>query len=249
MMKCYKTISLIKMSKNMNKMTSKLTLSVTLFSTILITGCATKTLLEKDDGVRTRDVQHVLINDTVLAFGKPSQAIPTLPADSIVIAGQQQSYILTSGGARFVKVISGLDPKLIQIDKELKFYSANNDGKFSGTLPLKYVKLSEDVTKQDREFFIENGAEECTTSSDQRLKAQRFCFNLALSGVIFPPATNSASLKALSKPYSVSIYTYEQVKDYSQVGRKTTDKVVLFPFAVAFDVVTLPFQAIQKIFD
>ncbi|MEG0481590.1 MAG: hypothetical protein RR569_00630 [Acinetobacter sp.] len=233
----------------MNKTTYKFTFAILCSSTMLITGCATKTLLEKDDGVRTRNVQNVLVNDTVLAFGKPSQPIPTLPADSIVIAGQQQSYVLTSGGARFAKVITGLDPKFIQIDKELKFYSANNDGKFSGTLPLKYVKLSEDVTKQDREFFIENGAEECTTSSDQRLKAQRFCFNLALSGLIYPPATNSASFKALSKPYSVSIYTNEQVKDYSQVGRKTTDKLVLFPFAVAFDVVTLPFQAIQKIFD
>lgn len=249
MMKCYKTMNSIKMSTNMNKMTSKFTLSVTLFSTLMMTGCATKTLLEKDDGVRTRNVQNVLVNDTVLAFGKPSQSIANIPTDSIVIAGQQNSYVLTSGGARFAKVIMGLDPKYIQIDKELKFYSANNDGKFAGTLPLKYVKLSEDVTKQDREFFIENGAEECTTSSDQRLKAQRFCFNLALSGLIFPPAKNSAALRPLSKPYSVSIYTYEQVKDYSQVGRKTTDKVVLFPFAVAFDVVTLPFQAIQKIFD
>ncbi|WP_089604816.1 YidX family protein [Acinetobacter piscicola] len=233
----------------MNKTTYKFTFAILCSSSIFITGCATKTLLEKDDGVRTRNVQKVLVDDTVLAFGKPSQPIPTLPADSIVIAGQQQSYVLTSGGARFAKVITGLDPKFIQIDKELKFYSANNDGKFSGTLPLKYVKLSEDVTKQDREFFIENGAEECTTSSDQRLKAQRFCFNLALSGLIYPPATNSASFKALSKPYSVSIYTNEQVKDYAQVGRKTTDKLVLFPFAIAFDVVTLPFQAIQKIFD
>ena len=233
----------------MNKTTYKFTLAILCSSSIFITGCATKTLLEKDDGVRTRNVQKVLVDDTVLAFGKPSQPIPTLPADSIVIAGQQNSYVLTSGGARFAKVITGLDPKFIQIDKELQFYSANNDGKFSGTLPLKYVKLSEDVTKQDREFFIENGAEECTTSSDQRLKAQRFCFNITLSGLVYPSASNISSLKALSKPYQVSIYTTQEVKDYSKAGSKTADKLVLFPFAVAFDVVTLPFQALHKIFD
>ncbi len=233
----------------MVKITKNSLLALTLGTATILTGCATATLLNKDDGVRTRDVKKVLVEDTVLAFGKPSQTISTLPSDSIVIVGQKNSYVLTSGGTRFAKVITGLDPKFIQIDKELAFYSKDNDGQFSGVLPLRYVKLSEDVTKQDREFFIENGAEECTTSSDQRLKAQRFCFNIQLSGLVYPSASNSGSLKALSKPYRVSIYTSEQVKDYSKAGGKTADKLVLFPFAVAFDVVTLPFQAIHKIFD
>ena len=154
----------------------------------------------------------VLVNDSVLAFGKPSQAISALPSDSIVIAGQKNSYVFTNGGTRFAKVITGLDPKFIQIDKALTFNSEKNDGHFSGTIPLKYVKLSEDVTKQDRAFFIENGAEECTTSSDQRLKAQRFCFNITLSGLVYPSASNISSLKALSKPYQVSIYSTQEVK-------------------------------------
>ncbi|MCU4434022.1 hypothetical protein KTH93_00805 [Acinetobacter bereziniae] len=233
----------------MNKSNYKFTLSICLFSAFIMTGCATSTLLKKDSGVRTHSVKHVLTSDNVVAFGKPASGLSDLSTDSIVLAGQKNNYVLTSGGARFAKVITGLDPKLIQIDRELTFYSAKNDGEFAGTLPLKYVKLSEDVTKQDREFFIENGAQECTTSSDQRLKAQRFCFNIDLSGRIYPPASNIASLKALSKPYQVSIYTTEQVTDYSKAESKTADKLVLFPFAVAFDVVTLPFQAIHKIFD
>ena len=224
-------------------------LAAILGTSTILTGCATATLLKKDNGISTHSVKTTLINDTVVAFGKPSQAIQDLPADSIVIVGQSKSYVLTTGGARFAKVINGLDPKFIQIDKELSFYSADNDGRFSGTLPLRYVKLTEDVTKADRAFFIENGAEECTSSSDQRLKAQRFCFNIALAGRVYPAASNSSTLKALSKPYRVSIYTNEQVKDYSEASRKTADKLVLFPFAVAFDVVTLPFQAIHKIFD
>ena len=237
------------MSKKMKQLKIKSTLALSLSSVLVLSGCATATLLDKDDGVTTRNVQTVLVNDTVVAFGKPSQSISGLPSDSIVIAGQQNSYVLTSGGARFAKVISGLDPKYIEIDKALAFYSANNDGKFSGTLPIRYVKLNEDVTKQDREFFIENGAEECTTSSDQRLKAQRFCFNISLAGVVYPSANNTGSLKALSKPYRVSIFTNKNVKDYSEAGSKAANKLVLFPFAVAFDVVTLPFQAIYKIFD
>lgn len=224
-------------------------LAIALSTSTILTGCATATLLDKDDGIRTHTVKNVLIHDYVMAFGQPAQAIPNLPKDSIVIVGQQYSYVLTQGGAKFAKVISSLDPKNIQVTRSLDFYSAKNDGNFSGSLDLSYIKLAEDVTKTDREFFIENGAEECTNSSDKRLNAQRFCFNIKLAGVVYPAATNRDSFKALSKPYRVSIYTQQEEKDYSKVGSNTANKLMLFPFAVAFDVVTLPFQAIHKIFD
>ncbi|WP_174492405.1 hypothetical protein [Acinetobacter sp. Marseille-Q1623] len=215
----------------------------------ILTGCATATLLDKDDGIRTKTVKNVLINDYVVAFGKPAQALPNIPQDSIVIVGQQYNYVLTHGGAKFAKVISALDPKNIQVTRSLDFYSAKNDGNFSGSLDLSYIKLAEDVSKADREFFIENGAAECTNSSDQRLKAQRFCFDIKLAGVVYPAASNRDSFKALSKPYRISIYTQTQEKDYSQASSNAANKLMLFPFAVAFDVVTLPFQAIHKIFD
>lgn len=174
---------------------------------------------------------------------------PNIPQDSIVIVGQQYNYVLTHGGAKFAKVISAFDPKNIQVTRSLDFYSAKNDGNFSGSLDLSYIKLAEDVSKADREFFIENGAKECTNSSDQRLKAQRFCFDIKLAGVVYPAASNRDSFKALSKPYRISIYTQTQEKDYSQASSNAANKLMLFPFAVAFDVVTLPFQAIHKIFD
>lgn len=215
----------------------------------ILTGCATATLLDKDDGIRTKTVKNVLINDYVVAFGKPAQALPNIPQDSIVIVGQQYNYVLTHGGAKFAKVISAFDPKNIQVTRSLDFYSAKNDGNFSGSLDLSYIKLAEDVSKADREFFIENGAKECTNSSDQRLKAQRFCFDIKLAGVVYPAASNRDSFKALSKPYRISIYTQTQEKDYSQASSNAANKLMLFPFAVAFDVVTLPFQAIHKIFD
>ena len=166
-----------------------------------------------------------------------------------MIVGQQHSYVLTEGGARFVKVISSLDPRNIQMTKSLDFYSEKNDGHFSGSLPLSYVKLSEDISKADLNFFIQNGAEECTNSSDKRMQAQRFCFNLNLAGMVYPQAKNNQSFKALSKPYQVNIFTTQEQKDYSKASSKATEKLVLFPFAIAFDVVTLPFQAIGKIFD
>ena len=215
----------------------------------LFTGCATKTLMTKDNKTYTRTNQVTLIEDQVVAFGKPAQPLPNLPAHSIVIAGQQKSYVLTQGGPQFVSLIGKLDPKNIQVTRELSFYSEKNDGHFTGTLPLSYVKLKEDISKKDLEFFIENGAKECSSSSDERMFAQRFCFEIKLAGVVYPAANNLASLKALSKPYQVSIYTHQEESYKSKSGMNPFEKLVLLPFAVAIDVVSLPFQAADKIFD
>jgi hypothetical protein len=205
--------------------------------------------MTKDNKTYTRTSQVTLIEDQVVAFGKPAQALANLPKDSLVIAGQQKSYVLTQGGAQFVTLISKLDPKNIQVTKRLSFYSEKNDGHFTGTLPLSYVKLKEDISKKDLEFFIENGAKECSSSSDERMQAQRFCFEVPLAGVVYPAASNLTSLKALSKPYQVTIYTQKEQSYASKSGMNPFEKLVLLPFAVAIDVVSLPFQAAEKIFD
>lgn len=89
----------------------------------LFTGCATKTLMTKDNKTYTRTNKVTLIEDQVVAFGKPAQPLPNLPVHSLVIAGQQKSYVLTQGGPQFVSLIGKLDPKNIQVTRELSFFS------------------------------------------------------------------------------------------------------------------------------
>ena len=232
----------------MRKLNKFLTI-FTLITPVLLGGCATATLMDKDDGVRTTNVQETLVSDYVVAFGKPSSPIPQLPSDSLVIMGQKQSYVLTKGGAEFVNVISKLDPKRITLTDKLEFYSEKNDGYFNGKLALSYAMLAEDVTKADRDFYLQNNGEDCTSYSDGKIKAQRFCFKINLEGLVYPVANNLNTFKPLSKPYSIRIYTQKQEVNYSKAGSSAAEKLVLFPFAVAFDVVTLPFQAVYKIFD
>ena len=88
----------------------KATLGTAIIATFL-TGCATKTLITKDGKTYNRTTRVTLVEDNVVAFGQPAQAAPNLPRDSIVIAGQKNSYILTQGGSQFVSLIGKLDPK------------------------------------------------------------------------------------------------------------------------------------------
>ena len=87
----------------------------------LFTGCATKTLMTKDNKTYTRTNKVILIEDQVVAFGKPAQPLPNLPAHSLVIAGQQKSYVLTQGGPQFVSLIGETGPEKYSSDPRTKF--------------------------------------------------------------------------------------------------------------------------------
>lgn len=229
---------------------NKTTLTATVATSILLTGCATSELLESNSHVSTETITQTLVEDQVVAFGKPATKLPNMPANSIVIVGEENSYVLSEGGIDLVKLLTTLDPESIHVDKELRFYSPNNDGYFSGTMELSYAKLKDEFRRSDLQFFLQEGGEECTTASDGKIGAQRFCFSIPIKGGVFPQVSNMSLLQSkfqsLTKPYSVSLYTTTtSEKVVHEDGKNAAQKLVLLPFALAFDVVTLPLQLLD----
>lgn len=233
----------------MKKFATK-TVLLAMIGSVVLSGCATKTLLKKDSGGNyTKTIKQTLVEDSVLAFGKPATRLANTPADTVVVVGQKHSYVLTQGGAEFTSLLGYLNSEYVSLREPLDFYSANNDGKFTGTLALKYTRLKEDFSKKDAEFFLKHNVKECTTYNEKELQAKSFCFNIKLEGMVYPAVSNQNSLKSLSRLYPVTIYTTKEETAYRKGDSDPVEKLVLFPFAVAFDVVTLPFQALKKIFD
>lgn len=226
------------------------TLCLTAMSVIALSGCATSTLIKKDTGsTRTKTVKQTLMEDKVVAFAKPALKLSGMPDDAVVIVGQKNSYVLTQGGQKFETLMTRLDPSYISLTAPLDFYSAQNDGKFTGTLSFKYTQRKDSVSNQELDFFLRHQVKDCTSNSDKELGAKGYCFNIDLQGAVYPAVSNQASLKALSRLYPVSIYTNTEQSIYEQGDANPAQKLVLLPFAVAFDVITLPFQALNKIFD
>lgn len=215
-----------------------------------LSACATSEAL-RDGGATTytQTEKQILMEDHVLAFARPSTPLANMPTESVVIVGEKNSYVLTKGATEFVSLINNLDAKYIKLTKGLDFYSAN-DGRFSGDFSFKYHKLTEDFSKQERQLFLQHGARECTTADDRSLNAQSFCFSIPLQGVIYPAANNAANVKRLSKRYPITIHTRVETTKVRQAEHKPViQKLVLLPFALAFDVATLPFKVLEDIFD
>ncbi|GAF57750.1 hypothetical protein JCM18902_473 [Psychrobacter sp. JCM 18902] len=223
--------------------------SASLAALLASSGCATSSLLDSDNRVSTTTTKSVLSQDQIVAFGRPAQALPKMPNATMVIVGEKNSYVLTQGGTEMVNLLTNLTPKNIQVDNEMNFYVPNNDGYFQGEMKLSYAKLKDEFKRSDYQFFLQNNGKECTSASDQRINAQRFCFSVPVKGAIYPQVSNlsmiQSNYRALSKPYTVNFYTQSQQKQVSRSGANTAQKLVLLPFALAFDVVTFPFQLLE----
>ncbi len=234
-------------SKSLNPKT--LLTGATLAALLASSGCATSSLLENNNRVSTTTAKSVLSEDQIVAFGRPAQALPKMPNATMVIVGEKNSYVLTQGGTEMVNLLTNLTPKNIQVDNDMSFYVPNNDGYFQGEMKLSYAKLKDEFKRSDYQFFLQNNGRDCTSASDQRINAQRFCFSVPVKGAIYPQVSNlsmiQSNYRALTKPYIVSFYTQTQQNQVSSSGTNTVQKLVLLPFALAFDVVTFPFQLLE----
>lgn len=214
---------------------------------VILTGCATSSVLNSEHHTTTSTKQISLINDDVVAFGTPADS-SAVAKNTVVIVGEKYSYVLTQGGQQATHLFTTLNPNYIQVTKPLNFYSANNDGKFTGTLELSYTRLKSYFKSTDYDFMLQNQGRECSTQSDMRMNAQRFCFEIAIEGGVYPAVSNlsliQSKYRALSKPYQVSIYTNQTT---SHTQDNTVAKLVALPFAIAFDVVTLPVQILANL--
>ncbi|SJM72530.1 hypothetical protein [Psychrobacter piechaudii] len=214
---------------------------------LLTSGCATTELMESKSSQNSRNsAKQVLVEDQLVAFGRPAQALPNMPASSVVIVGEKNSYVLSQGGPEMVNILTNLTPKNIQVDSDMNFYSPRNDGYFQGEMKMSYAKLKDEFKRSDFQFFLQNGGKECTDASDQRIGAQRFCFTVPIKGAVYPAVSNLSLIQskynALTKPYPVTIYTQSQ--SAARRGNNAAEKLVLLPFALAFDVITFPIQLI-----
>lgn len=230
-------------------LTTKTLLTTGALAAMLVsTGCATSSVLDEKSSY-TSTQKTVLSTDQIVAFGKPAEALPKTPNASMVIVGEKNSYVLTQGGNEMISILSNLDPKNIRVKNAMEFEVPKNNGHFEGVMSFSYAKLKDEFRKSDYQYFLQNNGEDCTSSSDTRINAQRFCFNVPVRGAIYPAVSNlqviRSNYRPLSKPYTVSFYTNKE--ETRKRGKSTADKLILLPFALAFDVATLPLQILGQL--
>lgn len=189
------------------------------------------------------DRWKTLVDDEVVAFGKPTTFLVNEPKDAIVIAGKQYSYVLNKGGSDFFNLISQLNPDDIQLRQDLNFVSPDKDSHhFTGYLKFSYTPSTGSLNQRETLLFKQYGILpcDCRESTEQN---QHYIFQIKLEGNLYPVVENLDSLKPLSKPYKVRIQYYQDKRE--KVTLSTQEKLTrlpLVPFTLAIDALVLPAQ-------
>lgn len=222
-----------------------------LLVSFFLTGCASNQII----GENTRelftkyDSGHewiTLVEDDVIAFGKPSISLPNQPEDSIVIAGKKYSYFISKGGIDFIQLISQLNPQYIQISNELNFIApASNSNHFSGHIRFSYNPPDGKLNEKESALFKQYGVVPC----DCTKKLELHKFNLNLEGTVYPAVNNLKAIKPLSKPYHVKIqYLYDKSGKVPLSTKEKLANLPLLPFTLTFDIIALPAKVMGIIY-
>ena len=219
---------------------------------IFLTACVTNNQigeLSRDlfQKYETKYAWRTILEDDVIAFGKPAKAIPNEPIDSIVVAGNKYSYLINNGGADFIQLISQLNPQYIRLHRELEFNSPSpNSTKFSGSFKFYYAPPNGTLSPTERALFNQYGVAPCDCSKAEH---QDHLFNLEIAGTVYPKVANAADLKPLSHPYKIRIQHYEDQSGYvKKSGQEKMAELPLLPLTLTIDIIQLPLKALGFIY-
>ena len=207
------------------------------------TACNTADLLLDTPQTKTRLAPVTLIEDQVVAFGRAAQTNNEFSQKSLVIAGQKQSYVITEGSDLLQQLAERLNPQYVKQINDFRFLSKNNDGYFTGAFLIYYSVPKQAKVDPNVQFLLQHGGEILAETETER----NYRLHLNISGKVYPPVHNLKSLRSMSRPYKVVIYT-EQLEEYKRregYNFSNSQVLLLTPFVLVFDIVTLPFKLVS----
>lgn len=225
-----------------------------LFTSLIVTGCSTNRVI----GESTRDLFSIyesgsewltLVEDDVIAFGKPSTPMPNEPTDSIIVAGKKYSYLINKGGADFFNLINQLNPKYVRVSQDLSFNSPHkNSNDFYGNFRFSYITPAGELSAEETALFKKYGVMPCDCINLSQ-ETKKHIFDIKIAGKIYPVVGNLSTLKPLSKPYSVTIKTLEDKNGKRKLSTKEKFQAIpLLPLTLTIDLLVLPSKVLGAVY-
>ena len=231
-------------------------------TSISISSCATYYALNNSD-VQEVKKQHIMLQDKVIAIGRPSTPIPHYPY-ALILAGQKNSYLVqpvpssTTPLNLFEQIYSQIDLNYIYLDPNNQIsrniqhniktppenkleFKLGNEPKISdlvnSKLGIYYLRELKKVPKKEKNQLAELGFQ-CDEANQSNTKYYLCNRHINTTIQVASQVKNINNIQhTLKQPLNIE-FTYTQTKkNYRRVGLKA-----LTPVAVAVDIITSPIQ-------
>lgn len=200
-----------------------------------LSGCATTLLSQALPNETTKTETVTLAKDQIIAIG---QAVQNQQAQGIVFVGKDFSYLMTDGSAELSKLLHAIpaDQRSLTSPSPLVL-TMDDPSHFQGVLQIRYNTRMVDLNDTQKDLLKSLGFRQNFNTIYNQQTAPYPYINILFKGQLYQAPEARNIQKTLAQPYPIILQQENKITKKHPVKKAT--RMVLYPFAMTFDVITV----------
>lgn len=212
-----------------------------LFSTLLVvvclnlSACATTLLSEALPNETTRTEKIILAKDQIIALG---QAVQNQQEQGIIFVGKDYNYLMTEGSVELSKLLYAIpaDQRSLTNPSPL-ILTMDDPSHFHGVLQIRYNTRMVDLNDSQKDLLKSLGFRQNFNTIHNQQTAPYPYINIFFKGQLYQSQEAKKVQKTLAQPYPIILQQENKITKKHPLKKAT--RMVLYPFAMTFDVITV----------
>lgn len=213
------------------------TLSLLLFTSCFVLGGCATALLDSTFPKETTHTQAInLQSDQIIALG---QAVQNQKEQGLVFIGQDFNYLMTDGSTELLKLLKAIPVEQRSITSPTPLVLTMDDANhFRGVLQIRYNTAMVDLKQTQKDLLKSLGFRENFDLPANQQTATYPYINVFFKGQLYQGQDTQKIQQRLPVAYPITIQ--QQITTTTKHPIKRVTHTVLYPLAMAFDVITIP---------
>lgn len=200
-----------------------------------LSGCATTLLSQALPNETTKTETVTLAKDQIIAIG---QAVQNQQAQGIVFVGKDFSYLMTDGSAELSKLLHAIPANQRSLTSPSPLVLTMDDpSHFQGVLQIRYNTRMVDLNDTQKDLLKSLGFRQNFNTIYNQETAPYPYINIFFKGQLYQAPEARKIQKTLAQPYPIILQQENKITKKHPVKKAT--RMVLYPFAMTFDVITV----------
>lgn len=200
-----------------------------------LSGCATTLLSQALPNETTKTETVTLAKDQIIAIG---QAVQNQQAQGIVFVGKDFSYLMTDGSAELSKLLHAIPAEQRSLTSPSPLVLTMDDpSHFQGVLRIRYNTRMVDLNDTQKDLLKSLGFRQNFNTIYNQQTAPYPYINIFFKGQLYQAPEARKIQKTLAQPYPIILQQENKITKKHPVKKAT--RMVLYPFAMTFDVITV----------
>ncbi|MCJ0830004.1 hypothetical protein MN869_16295 [Acinetobacter sp. NIPH1876] len=202
--------------------------------TMTLSGCATSLLSTALPNESSQVQTTTLKTDQILALG---QAIQNEKSQGLIFIGQDFNYLMTDGSTELLKLLHAIPAEQRSFHPSPLVLTMDDPNHFRGVLKMRYHTRMVDLNSKQKELLKSLGFRQNFDLIQNQETAPYPYINVFFKGQLYQALDQQKIQQKLAQPYPISLQQQTTITTKHPVKRAT--RMVLYPLAMVFDVVTV----------